>query len=95
MERSLGRTKLRRLLRGHGSQTSFAERSGVPQSQLSLYVRGDRRPGLGNALKIETATRGAISAADWRKPERAARKAPARAVARRSTLNDKNAPQGT
>jgi DNA-binding transcriptional regulator YdaS (Cro superfamily) len=94
MERSLGRAKLRRLLKGHGAQTKFATESGVPQSQLSLYVRGDRRPGLSNALKIETATGGDIAAADWRKSERAARKAPAR-IAARSSLNDKHPPQST
>lgn len=95
MERSLGRVKLKRLLADPGAQTRFAERSGVPQSQLSLYVAGKRKPGLGNVLKIETATDGEIAAADWRKPERAARKAPARVAARRSPLNEKHSPQST
>jgi hypothetical protein len=44
---------------------------------------------------IERATRGAVSASGWKnKPERAARKAPARVVAR-STPHDKHSPQST
>jgi transcriptional regulator with XRE-family HTH domain len=55
----------RYLKRAKLTQTAFAERSGIPQCQISLYVRRVRKPGRRNASRIEDATGGAVPASSW------------------------------
>jgi DNA-binding transcriptional regulator YdaS (Cro superfamily) len=52
------------------TQTAFAAKSGVPQSQLSLYASGKRRPGYDNRVAIERATGGKVPASSWTPPRR-------------------------
>jgi transcriptional regulator with XRE-family HTH domain len=53
------------------SQSEFAARARVPESQVSLWRRRERRPDTDNRLRIQKATDGAvtINAADWPKPK--------------------------
>jgi len=66
----LKRSPLAAFLEDRGlTQTEFSAMSGVPQSQISLYVNDDpdkrRRPGLRNALKIAKATKNKVPASSW------------------------------
>jgi transcriptional regulator with XRE-family HTH domain len=54
------------------SQSDFAELVKVPESQVSLWRRGERRPDTDNRLRIAAATGGAIRITDWPKPRRRA-----------------------
>jgi transcriptional regulator with XRE-family HTH domain len=61
--------RLDRFLRANGlTQTAFAKCCGIPQCQVSLYVRGIRKPGRINALAISAATKGAIPVDSWDEP---------------------------
>jgi len=46
-----------------------AARLGVTRTHLDRLCRGDRRPGLDLAIRIERLSKGAISAAEWVRPE--------------------------
>lgn len=46
------------------SQTAFAETSGVPQQDISKYLRG-RMPRPERIKQIHEATKGAVAPADW------------------------------
>jgi dsRNA-specific ribonuclease len=73
----------------------FARLISVDASTVYRWRIRERCPERALVFVIERATAGAVSASGWKnKPKRAARKTPAR-VAARSTLNQKNAPQGT
>ena len=52
------------------TQVRFAQLSGVPQCQISAYLRGRRKPGRENALAIERATGGAVTTESWDAPRR-------------------------
>lgn len=55
-------------LEAHGmSQTAFAETSGVPQQDISKYLRG-RLPRPERIRQIQEATNGAVALADWYAP---------------------------
>lgn len=50
------------------TETAFAEILGVSQVTINRYIRGDRFPVREIILKIEDATGGQVSAADWYSP---------------------------
>jgi DNA-binding transcriptional regulator YdaS (Cro superfamily) len=50
------------------TQVKFAVLSGVPQCQISAYLRRKRKPGRENALAIERATLGAVPVTSWDEP---------------------------
>jgi DNA-binding transcriptional regulator YdaS (Cro superfamily) len=56
------------------TQVSFAALSGVPQCQVSAYLNGRRKPGRDNALAIERATGGTVSAESWSRAKVSARR---------------------
>lgn len=61
-----GRRKLRRYLAKHRlTQEAFAALADVPGPQVSLWLRGERKPGLASAFAIQQATAGAVRAEDW------------------------------
>lgn len=93
-----GIERLAEFMRERGlSQTAFAALAGVPAPMVSMWLSGRRRPGLASALKIESATAGAVRASAWlgaggdepavapvsgkRKPRRSRRRRHARSVA--------------
>lgn len=47
------------------SQRDFAAQIGIDPSYLSLLVSGKKRPSLEVAVRIETATSGAVTCASW------------------------------
>ncbi len=47
------------------SHAAFGERVGVTQATINRYVRGDRFPSPDMIRKIETATDGKVTVADW------------------------------
>ena len=47
------------------TQVAFAERTGIPQSEISKYARLARRPDIDNALAIERATAGEVPVEAW------------------------------
>jgi transcriptional regulator with XRE-family HTH domain len=64
-----GREKLRRFLEKHElTQEAFAAKAKVPGPQVSLWLSGKRRPGPDSIAKIEKATDGEITLADWVRP---------------------------
>lgn len=61
-----GRQKLRRYLaKKKLTQDAFAAKAGVPGPQVSLWLNGERTPGLASAFAIEEATGGEVKASDW------------------------------
>lgn len=56
------------------TQVAFSAKSGVPQSQLSLYLSGKRRPGYDNRIAIEKATSGRVPANSWSRRRRSPRR---------------------
>lgn len=50
------------------TQSAFAVLVDVPSSMVSQWLSGARGPGLGYALAIEKATKGAVPASAWVKP---------------------------
>lgn len=54
------------------TQLQFEEMSGIPQGLLSKYCRGEQRPHIDNALRIEEITGGEVPVEAWRKEEDAA-----------------------
>lgn len=51
------------------TQVQLAEATKIPQSEISKYASGKRRPDLDNAFKIEAATAGAVPARAWARPD--------------------------
>lgn len=47
------------------TQSAFAERLGVRQSFVSRLIRGEAKPSLGTAFRIEKLTGGEVPAASW------------------------------
>lgn len=65
--------KLTQYLTDNGiSETAFAERIGCGQATINRYINGKRFPEREMILKIEEATDGAVSPADWYAPAVAA-----------------------
>lgn len=59
--------------RNHVTQVQLSEKTGISQSLLSKYLRGDRAPKVANALAIEKVTAQAVPVEAWvRRRKRAA-----------------------
>lgn len=69
-----GPTKLRAYMKRSGlTQEQLAAAADVPGPQVSLWLNRKRRPSLESAFKIERATAGEVTAADWLPSRRAHR----------------------
>jgi transcriptional regulator with XRE-family HTH domain len=66
MDHVAGVAKLKRYIGREGlTQSGFAVKAKVPGPQVSLWLSGQRRPSITSALKIQTATAGEVTVADW------------------------------
>lgn len=54
------------------TQVELSEKTGISQSLLSKYLRGNRGPKVHNALVLEKATKGQVPVEAWDRKKRAA-----------------------
>ena len=65
-ERTRGSQRLERWIARAGlSQRAAAKKLGIAQNYPGILVRGDARPGVEIAVRIEKVTKGAVRVADW------------------------------